>query len=236
MSLQTRKYRYDFRGALAVPTSADGSPWVKTDTSSSGSPTVGGIAGGGIRLALDTTAEVQNLCLSFGDVLAFDINDLISFEIIAKTVAEVDPDVQFAFGLAGARNDAIDSIAQAALFRCVGSNSVVVETDDGTNDNNDVATGLTLGTTWKRFSMNFAERVSTMEPPSVSLGSGSNIGFYGANDNGSSRRVASGTRFDMSNYSGGLQPFIQLQKAVDASNNSLDILEVCVEVKLPSFA
>jgi hypothetical protein len=135
--------------------------------------------------------------------------------------------------LASARNDAIDTIGEAALFRAIANNSLVVETDDGTNNNDDVATGLTLGAAWKRFEINFAERVSTMEPPSLSLGRPSNVGFYGANDNGSLRRVASGTRFDMSNYSSGLQPFFQLQKTADTNTDNLDVLQVGVEFNLP---
>lgn len=237
MSRQTRCYRYDFRGELAVAAagSGAGNPWVKADTSSSGSPTVGGLTGGGIRLALASTNEIENLCLYFGDVLAFDIDEIIRMSIIAKSAVTLDATTQLAFGLASARNDAIDSIAAAALFRCIGDNNVVVETDDGTINNDDIATGLTLGTSWKRFEMNFAERNTTVEPPSVSLGRKSNIGFYGANDNGSLRRVASGTRFDMSNYAGGLQPFVQLQKTADTNTDSLDILEIEVEVNLPAY-
>lgn len=236
MSKQTRCYRYDFRGHQGFPVAASGvgSPFVLADTSASGSPATGGKDGGGYGLAFSSTNEVQNLCLSFGDVLSFDIDELIRAWFIVRTVATLDSATSLAFGLAGNRNDAIDSIAQAALFRCVGDNNVVVETDDGTNNNDDVATGQTLGAAWKRFEINFAERVSTMEPPSVSLGRGSNIGFYGSNDNGSLRRVASGTRFDMSNYSSGLQPFVQLQKTADANVDSLDILEIGVEVNLPA--
>lgn len=232
MALQTRKIHYDFRGevALAAAGSGAGGPFVKADTSASGSPTVGGLTGGGIRLALAATNEVENLCVYMGDVLPFDIDDIISVEIIAKTVATLDSTTSIAFGLCSARNDAIDSLAAHASFRCIGDNSVVVETDDGTNDNDDVATGLTLGAAWKRFAINFAERNTAMEPPSVSLGRKSNIGFYGANDNGSLRRVASGTRFDMSNYTSGLQLYAQIQKTADTNTDSLDILEMCVEV------
>lgn len=238
MAIQTREYRYDFRGEAAVAAAGSGAghPFVKADTSAAGSPTVGGLAGGGIRLLLDNTSEVQNLCLYMGDVLPFDIDEIVKVEVIAKTVASLDSTTSIAFGLASARNDAIDSIAEAALFRCIGDNNVVVETDDGTNNNDDVATGLTLGTTWKRFQINFAERNTTQEPPSLSLGRKSNVGFYGANDNGSQRRVASGTRFDMSNYSGGLQLFAQIQKTADTNTDNLDILEMCVEVNLPNYA
>lgn len=238
MSRQTRKYSYDFRGHHLIPAAASnlGSPFSKADTSAAGAPTLLGLNGGGIRLLLDNTSEVQNLCLYMGDVLPFDIDEIIAVEIIAKTVAALDSATMLAFGLCSARNDAIDSLAAHASFRCIGDNNVVVETDDGTTDKDDIATGLTLGATWKRFRIDFASRNTTLEPPSVSLGRKSHIEFYGANDNGSLRRVASGTRFDMSAYSSGLQLYAQLQKTADTNTDNLDILEMSVEVALPAYA
>lgn len=226
---------YYFRGeqALAAAGSGAGGPWVKADTSAAGAPTVGGLAGGGLRMLLASNTEVENLCVYHGDVLSFDIDDIVSAEFAVKTVATLDSATSIAFGLCSARNDDPDSLAAHASFRCIGSNAIVVETDDGTNDNDDVATGLTLGTSWKRFKIDFASRNTTMEPPSVSKGRKSNIEFYGSNDNGSLRRVASGTRFDMSNYSSGLQPYFQLQKTSDNNTDNLDILYCILEVSLP---
>jgi len=95
----------------------------------------------------------------------------------------------------------------------VGANSttaVYVETDDGTRDNDDVATGATLGTSYKEFVIDFT-------------GGKSNVKFYidGA-------RVAASTTFDMSGYSSGLQPIIQLQKAANTNVDavSIDYVEV----------
>jgi hypothetical protein len=238
MARQNRLIRYDFRGelALAAAGSGAGNPFVRAVTAAAGSPTIGGLAGGGLRLAFSSNTEVQNLCVFMGNVLPFDIDEIVSFEIIAKTTASVVATTQLAFGLCSARNDAIDSLAAHASFRCIGNNSVLVETDDGTNDNDDVATGLTLGATWKRFRMDFASRNTTIEPPSVSRGRKSNIEFYGANDLGALRRVASGTRFDMSNYSDGLQIYAQLQKTSNNNVNNLDILEATIELSLPAWS
>ena len=226
---------YYFRGeqALAAAGSGAGGPWVKADTSSAGAPTVGGLLGGGLRMLLASTTEVENLCVYHGDVLSFDIDDIVSAEFAVKSVATLDSATSIAFGLCSARADDPDALAAHASFRCIGSNAVVAETDDGTNDNDDVATGLTIGTGWKRFRMDFASRNTTMEPPSVSKGRKSNIEFYGSNDNGSLRRVASGTRFDMSNYSSGLQPYFQIQKTSDNNVDNLDILYCAIEVSLP---
>jgi len=238
MARQTRQIRYDFRGelALAAAGSGAGGPFVKADTSAEGAPTVGGLLGGGVRMLLEATNEAQNLCVFMGDVLSFDIDEIISVEFIVKTVASVNAASSLAFGLCSARNNTIDSLTNHASFRCSGSNAVFVETDDGTTDKDDIATGLTLGTTWKRFRMDFASRNTTMDPPSLSLGRKSNIEFYGANDNGSLRRVASGTRFDMSAATGGLQIYAQLQKTADVNINSFDMLEATIEFNLPAYA
>jgi len=239
MSRQTREYRYDFRGHLLFPVTASGAgtPFVTAVSAAAGSPTVQGVTDGGARLAFDNTVEVQNLCLYMGDVLPFDIDDIIRAWFIVKAAQTFDATSQVAWGLAGARNDAIDTIAQAALFRCIANNAIVVESDDGTNNNDDVATGLTLsGADWARYEINFAERITTIDPPGVSTGRPSNIGFYGANSLGSLRRVASGTLFDMSNYATGLQFFVQLQKTADANTDAFDILECGVEVTLPNYA
>lgn len=238
MGRQTRKYQYDFRGHHLIPAAASnvGTPFSKADTSSAGAPTMLGLNGGGVRLLLAADEEVENLCLYMGNILPFDIDEIIAFEAIVKTVATLDSTTSIAFGLCSARADDPDALTAHASFRCIGSNAVVVETDDGTTDKDDIATGLTLGSTWKRFRMDFASRNSTFEPPSVSLGRKSNIEFYGANDNGSLRRVASGTRFDMSAYTSGLQLYAQIQKTSDTNTDNLDILEWSVEVSLPAYA
>ena len=123
MSRQTRKYHYDFRGelALAAAGSGAGGSFVKADTSSGGSPTVGGLLGGGLRLAMDSTNEVQNLCVYMGDVLPFDIDEIISVEFIAKTAASLNAATSIAFGLCSARDDDPDSLPRLPRrpHRCV---------------------------------------------------------------------------------------------------------------------
>ena len=201
-------FEEDFLGAQTLTASPTGSDrWKITDTSSAGTPTytVGGV-NGEATLAFSATTEAQNVCLDFGDVLNFDIDFLDSIEMRVKMgQATADATTSFAFGLASARNDAIDTIANAALFRVIGSGSttaVVVETDDGTINNDDVATGKTLVAAYKKFVVSFATGKS-------------DVRFYIDGD-----RVASSTTFDMKNYTGGFQPFFQLQKTSDANANS----------------
>lgn len=206
----------DFLGPqtlLAAPVGSD--VWDIADTSVAGTPTytVGGI-NGEATLAFDTQAEAQNVCLFQSDLLNYDIDLLLSIEFRIKMgQAALDATSSLAFGLCTARNDAIDSLAAHASFRVIGSGSttaVVVETDDASTDNDDVATGKTLINAYKKFVISFA-------------GGKSDVKFYidGA-------QVATSTTFSMANHSTGLQPYVQLQKTSDANANSvvIDYIEI----------
>tara|TARA_R110000868_G_scaffold268152_1_gene527383 strand:+ start:98 stop:796 length:699 start_codon:yes stop_codon:yes gene_type:complete len=209
----------DFIGAGTFAASAgQGDSWVITDTSSAGTPTYARVdlgeatvsgAIGSASLAFDSQTEAQNVCLSFGDNLAFDVDKVRGIEFRVKLgQAALDTATSIAFGLTGDRNDAIDSIAYAALFRVIGADdttAVVVETDDGTNDNNDVATGSTLLTAWKVLKILF--------PPGNAA-----VTFWIDNI-----QVATATAFDMSNFHGGVQPFVQIQKTSDNNTDSIQI-------------
>lgn len=222
-------FRFPGKVSPAATASVVDGPWAKTDTSSSGSPTMT-TNGGLMELALDSTNEVQNLCLSFGDVLSYDIDDLIQADFWVKITASLNAVISAAWGLAGARNDAIDSIAQAALFRVIGNNTVVAESDDGTTDKDDVATGMTLSTTIRRCSISFKEGIRT-NAGALSTGGKSNVIFSMENSQGLLRRVAAGTIFDMSAYAGGLQPYFQLQKTANAAVGTLSIHRVRIKYR-----
>ena len=205
-----QEFADDFNGAVAAfPTTADpATPWLIDDTSSAGAPTY--TRGTSVAtLTLASTSEIENVCLHFGDALDFDIDDLDSIEMRVKMgQAAIDATSQFAFGLASARNDAIDSIAAHASFRVIGASSttaVYVETDDSVTDNDDVATGTTLINAYKKFVISFASGTS-------------DVRFF---VDGS--RVAAATTFDMSGYTAGLQPYAQLQKTADTNVDSVVI-------------
>lgn len=197
----------DFTGPQTLTASPAGSDrWDIADTSSAGTPTytVGGI-NGEATLAFDNTSEIQNVCLFQSDVLNYDIGKLLRIEFAVKTVASLDTATSLAFGLASARNDAIDSITAHASFRLIGSNAIVVESDDGVTDLDDKATGASLVAAYKRFVIDFS-------------GGTSNVKFYidGA-------QVATSTTFDMSGYTAGLQPYVQLQKTADTNTDNVVI-------------
>ena len=207
-------YEDDFIGTVATfPSSADpATPWLVDDTSSSGTPTY--TTGTSVAvLTLASTEEVENVCLHHGDALSFDIDLIQSIEFSAKTVATLDSATTIVMGLGSARNDDPDAVAANAFFKLAGSNSVVCESDDGTTDNDDKATGVSLAATYKRFVIDFT-------------GGKSNVKFYIDGD-----RVASSTTFDMSNYSSGLQPIFQIQKTSDTNADSLTIDYVRITCK-----
>lgn len=199
----------DFHGAsVTLPTSANiGTPWLVVDTSSSGTPTYVR-ATSAATLTLASTGEVENVCLAFGDALPFDIDLIQRIEMRVRLTAAFTSGSELVFGLASARNDTTDSVAAHAWFKMVGATSttqVYLETDDGVRDIDDIASGQTLGTTFKRFAIDFA-------------GGKSDVKFYidGAH-------VAQSQTFNMSGYSAGLQPIVQLQKA---SNTNVDAVVI----------
>lgn len=207
----------DFNGAVAaLPASADpATPWLIVDTSAAGTPTYTKGTSNAI-LTLASTSEIENVCLAFGDALDFDIDDIQSIEMRVRLGAAFTSGSELVFGLGSARNDTTDSVAANAWFKMVGATSttaVVVETDDGVRDNDDVATGTTLGTTFRRFLIDFT-------------GGKSNVQFFIDGN-----QVARNTTFDMSGYSAGLQPIVQLQKAANTNVDSVRIDYVKVIAK-----
>lgn len=167
-------------------------------------------ANGEVAATLTATDEVQNRYMTFGDVLCIGIDKLHSIEMGVKATA-IAAAVQATFGLAGARNATINSLAQAAVFRMIGNDSVVIRTTDGTNTSADIATGVAMGTAYRKFLIDFT-------------GGKSDVKFYI-----DGRRVAAANRFNLSAYTGSLQPFFQIQKTTGTAVGALTIDYVRIE-------
>lgn len=202
----------EFRDGRAFTAAAfdDRGTWKITDTSSAGTPTYAMQNAGGMKLTLEATSEVQNVCASFGDVLPFPLTKLREVEFIVKTGATtMVTGSSLAFGVASGRNDAIDSITTHASFRVIAADSttaVVVETDDGTTDNDDIATGKTLINAYKRFVISFALGLA-------------DIRFFI-----DGQPVATGTTFSMSaGTAANMQPYVQIQKTATTNVDSCTI-------------
>jgi hypothetical protein len=212
-----QKFYDDFDGTVAAfPASADpATPWLVVDTSAAGAPTY--TKGTSVAtLTLAATSEVENICLAFGDALQFDIDDIQSIEMRVRLTAVFTTGSELVFGLGSARNDTTDSVAANAWFKMVGANSttaVYCESDDGVRDVDDIASGQTLGTTFKRFVIDFT-------------GGKADVKFYI-----DGIRVAASQTFNMSGYSSGLQPIIQLQKAANTNVNAVVVDYVKIEAR-----
>ena len=206
----------DFFGGRTYTTTVGEGNWKITDTSSSGTPTYASVspsATGEIALTFDSANEIQNVCLDFGDKLCFDIDNIQRAVFIVKTVATLSSATTLAFGLQSARNDDTDATANNAQFKLAGSNAVVCESDDGTTDNDDKASGVSLVATYKEFVIDFT-------------GGKSDVKFYI-----DGQRVASTTTFSMAAATGSLQPFVQISKTASTNVNSVTVDYVSVECK-----
>lgn len=206
----------DFNGTVAtLPTSANpATAWLVDDTSATGTPTY--TKGTSVlTMTLNSDNAAVNICAHFGDALDFDIDLIRRMEMRVKIGASTfTSGSTLVFGLGSARDDTPDSVTANAWFRMEGANSttlVYAESDDGTTDKNDISTGVTLGTTYKRFVIDFT-------------GGKSNVKFYIDGE-----RVCASTTFDMSAYSSGLQPIIQLQKAANTNADSVVVDYVKIE-------
>lgn len=125
-------------------------PWGKQDTSAAGTPTIDYVAdaaNGEYKLLTDSgTSEVENITLYWADQLVVDITKKPILECRFKfdkdsALAATD---KFVIGMASARNPALDSVTDNAWFRFEGANSkILIESDDGTTDRDDVDSTLT---------------------------------------------------------------------------------------------
>lgn len=208
-----------FDRAQAFTTTPGQNGWTIADTSSSGTPTYLCITadGGAAKLTLAATSEAENVCLYQNDVLPFDLAMLQRVDFVAQ-VSGVDAASVIVFGVGSARADDEDTVAVNAWFKLEGAAStsaLVVETDDGTNDNNDVSTGTTLASTYKKCSIDFSQGLS-------------DVRFFVDGE-----RVAASTTFDMSAITSGqnVQLMAQVSKASGTGTPAIQIARVEAQYK-----
>lgn len=213
-----------FDGAMIPPAiaSVTHGPWAGKITKTAGSPTISNVSGGGIALALDNANEVQNLCLSFGDILSYPISKLVSIEFWAFLTASLASQVSAFVGVGSARNDDPGAITTYAGFRAKGSNAIVCESDDNTTSIVDIATGQSLAATPVRLKIGFQEEVTPVSR-GLSKGGLSAIQFFMTDAGGRLRRVATNQIFNMGAASGNVQPIIQIQKTSSTAVGTLTL-------------
>ena len=181
----------DFIGAALNVT--DGR-WATVDVGDATQGVVADAHGGQFALALAATDEAEDAVLYHGDKRNFDIDSKLVFECRAK-VTTPGTGVTVVLGLASDHDLDKDSIADHAWFRLQAGLDLLVETDDGVTDNDDVDTLLNLSSgTYHTF------RIDLSDPADVQ--------FWV-----DGQRMLQSTTFDMSNFSGRLQPYFSLDKA-----------------------
>jgi hypothetical protein len=223
--------------APVVAASVDDGPFASKITKTAGSPSVAGASAsgsqnGGLALVLDATNEVQNACFYMGDILPFNLANLVQLDLWVSLSATINAAISAAWGLASARNDAIATIAQRALFRAVGSNELLAESADGTNTQASADTGLAIGTTMIRTTIGFKEGILTQGPPNLSTGGLSNLIYSAENGRGQLRRVCANKQFNVSAGSGGMQLFAQIQKTAAAAGATLTLYRARVAFRV----
>lgn len=214
----TKTFREDFDRAQAFTTTPGQNGWTIADTSSSGTPTYlcATEDGGSAVLTLANTSEAEIVTLYFNDVLPYDIRNISQVWWVAK-VAGIDAVTQLALGVSDARNDTLDTVAVNAWFRMDGTASttaLVVETDDNVTNDDDNATGVTLGSTYKKMLIDFSQGLSDIRffVDGVKVGSGA---------------------FSMAGVAAGqnVQPMVQLQKASGTGTPSVTIAQFGITYK-----
>lgn len=199
MNRGTRCFSDFFDRAQGFTTTPTEGGWTAVLTGTTPTATCVTADGGGAKLTLSSNSESQLAVLYHNDVLAFDVAQIKWVEIVAL-VGGVDSVTTIVMGVGSAHNTTLDSMATNAWFRMQGSVSttaIVAETDDGTNDFDDKATGQTLAAVYKTFKIDFQNGLA-------------DVRFYIEGE-----RVAQATTFDMSDLTSGLnvQPYIAVAKA-----------------------
>lgn len=231
MSRQLVTDVYHFRGAGIIPaTVVSNGPWKKTITGAA--PPTCGLVNGSAVLALEATSQVQNVCLSFGDQLSYDVDDLARVRFWVHAPVALGDDAKARFGLASARADDPDAIAASLFFGLNADSATLLVESDGSVAGNEVAatsTGTTLGTAIKLCEFDFVSGIHAQAPPSVSVGGKHQIIASVTNVDGAKRRVAESVRLNLSDYTAGLQLYAQIQKTAATDLGSLGIRRIEVD-------
>lgn len=171
--------------------------WNIVDVANATEAIVADSPNGEFLLHIATNDEAEDAVLYMGDNRDFDLGSGLIWEAKIDMAVAPGTGVTAVFGMAGDHNLDKDSVTESAWFRFNASMACVVETNDTTNDNDDIATGFTASAgTYAIYRIDFTDL--------------SSIKFF-INGN----RVASDTTFDMSNLSAAeqqQQPYFSLDK------------------------
>lgn len=160
------------------------------------------------------SAEVEQAAITFNDLLGLNIDDLqyVDFWIERPTgdTPEMD-NFQIDIGVGSAAAADPRTVAERALFTIdADSYAININTDDGTHDNT-VSTGIDIAPdVVTQFRLDFRTGIQQVMGADSKAGKGA-VQFSVSNSEGQLTPVKTPGRYmDMSAYSGGLQPIVQL--------------------------
>jgi len=197
-------FLYGAAGLVAIPAGASeehGMPWSKVIVGAA-PPTVGLVADGTygeVELALTSANQAQDAVLYMTDQRNYDVGQKLIMEFRIRLTVLPTTGAVLVCGMSADHDLDKDTNATHAWFRWQASAAGLVETDDTTNDNDDVSTGLTtVVDTFGVYLIDFTDLAD--------------VQFFV-----DGIRVAGGTTFDMSNLTAAekvMQPYFSLDKAV----------------------
>lgn len=198
----------DFLGAAGGGPFDGSIVWDVVDVGAATEAIVADSANGQFLLHLDATSEAEDAVLYHSDNKTFDVGSGLIFEARVNMAVSPGTGVAAVFGMAGDHNLDKDAVTEHAWFRFQANLTGLVETDDTTNDNDDVATGLTpTAGAYHIYRIDFTDL--------------SDVKFFV-----DGVRVAAGTTFDMSNLTAGeqqMQPYFSLDKASGTGLGDINI-------------
>lgn len=192
--------------------------WNLNDTSSAGAPTHAYEADEtAVTMTLAANDEVEVCGYDFGDKLQFDIDDNPIFIARFKT-STITTNEEAVIGMCAAWNDTLDSNTAHAWFRLKANMDLLLETDDGTNDESEDSTVNMTGDTYLWIKVDFADT--------------SDVLFYTGTD-GLVWTARAPATFDMSNYTAGLQPTFAILKASGVTQPTISVDKIKVYADRP---
>jgi hypothetical protein len=168
---------------------------------------------GVMTMIIDADNNAEDAVIYFGDQRSIDLNQHANIEFgiampILPTGGAPASGTTVVFGLAHDHNLDKDTVATHAWFRLQGAASILCETDDTTNDNDDVDTGIDL----------VAGEYHVFRIDAYDI---ADVHFYIDGN-----RVCTGTTFDMSNCTADeaiMQPYISLDKPAVTTVGTLNL-------------
>ena len=226
----SREKVFDFLGSpfFDVDTNDQSSPWRKSVSGST--PGVVAADGGAAKLELTSFNGAQSAALSHNDVLSFDIDKLNYLDIVwSLTMTGTVPDIAFGLASTGKGETAVSGLENALLFRVTGAGlKLKAHARLGTDAAVEESSNQVIGggeILQSRISLESGVGAFAAVATSPKAGKGAVEFFSGDPANGRANEKLVSKQFDLSGYSGSLQPVALVAKASGAETAVLKLHE-----------